>query len=254
MVNIKYALPVQTFRNIFVVLMILGLPICGEGYSFFQAVGQSGSRVIGQSGNQTVGQSGSPIGQSGNQAVGQSGSPVARQSVGLINTALGAEQGHGEAHGVPKIVFYQVLNFLLFAGLLFYLLKDKVRSFYQNRFDLFQEQFKAAYKEREEMEASYKDYQQKLKQINLTSEDQIAKAKQEASATKARMLDEAGLESERLQKEAQILLDLEHKREKRIIQAGFVEKVIEKIQSEISESLTDQDKKALIHKFEGSLK
>ena len=177
------------------------------------------------------------------------------QSVGLVSTALAvAEQGHDEGYGPPKVVFYQALNFLLFAGLLFYLLKDKVKNFYQSRFDLFQKQFKAAYREREEIESSYKDYQQKLKQINLTSEDQIVKARQEASATKARMLNEASLESERMQKEAQTLLDLEHKREKRAIQAEFVERVIDRIQSEISGSITDKDKKALIKKFEVSLK
>ena len=177
------------------------------------------------------------------------------QPINLVSTALAAtEQGHGESHGPPKIVFYQVLNFLLFAGLLFYLLKDKVKNFYQSRFDLFQKQFKAAYREREEMESSYRDYQQKLEQINLTSEDQIAKARQEAEATKSRMLNEVDLESERIQKEAQTLLDLEHKREKRAIQAEFVERVIDRIQSEISGSITDKDKKALIKKFEVSLK
>ena len=184
----------------------------------------------------------------------QAGSPAIWQSGGLANTALAATEEGDHHGGPPKVVFYQVLNFLLFIGLLFYLLKDRVKSFYQNRFDLFQKQFEAAYKEREEMEASYKDYQQKLKQINLTSEDQITKAKQEASATKSRMLDEANLESERIQQEAQNLLDLEHKRERRFIQAEFVNKVIDRIQSEVSQSITDEDKKALIKKFEVSLK
>lgn len=221
MIDFKSTLSLKIFKPFFLILMILGVSVFGEIFSF--------------------------------QSIGQSGNPAVWQSVSLVNMALAATEGDGH-HGVPKVVFYQVLNFLLFIGLLFYLLKDKVKSFYQNRFDLFQKQFEAAYREREEMEASYKDYQQKFKQINLTSEDQIAKAKQEASATKSRMLDEANLESERIQQEAQNLLDLEHKREKRFIQAEFVDKVIDRIQSEVSQSITDEDKKALIKKFEVSLK
>ncbi len=224
MVNLKSILSLQTFSHIFFVLIVLGVSIYGD--ASLQAIGQSGSQAV-------------------------------RQSDDLASTALAAaETAHeeGDHGGPPKVVFYQVLNFLLFAGLLFYLLKDKVKSFYQSRFDLFQKQFKAARREREEIESSYKDYQQKLEQINLTTEDQIKKARQEASATKARMLDEAHLEAERIQQSAQTLLDLEHKRTKRLIQAGFVEKIIDRIQSEISRSVTDEDKKALIRKFEVSLK
>ena len=235
MVNSKNIL--QIFSYIFFVLIILDVSMYEEAFSF-QAVSPSGNPAVWQLGNRAVRQLGS-------RATGQSGH--------LASIALAATEG-SDHHGVPKVVFYQVLNFLLFAGLLFYLLKDKVKSFYQNRFDLFQKQFEAAYKEREEMEASYKDYQQKLEQINLTSEDQIAKAKQEAGATKSRMLNEVDLESKRIQQEAQTLLGLEHKREKRLIQAEFVEKVIDRIQSEISGNVTDEDKKAFIQRFEVSLK
>ena len=232
MIDLKHILTLQLFRQVFFVLIILGVPILGDASSF-QVVWEPDQQVVRQSGSQAN-----------------------WQSVNLASTALAAtDADHHEGHGgPPKVVFYQVLNFLLFAGLLFYLLKDKIKNFYQNRFDLFQEQFKAAYREREEIESSYKDYQQKLKQISLTSEGQILKARQDASATKARMLDEAGLESKRIQQEAQTLLELEHKREKRFVQAEFVERVIDRIQSEISGSITDEDKKTLIKKFEVSLK
>ena len=276
MMNLKHILNLQNFRPIFFILIVLSVSVLEA--SFFQVTGQSGSQAIwhGYS-NSNLRFFENQFDQSflnmklrnedilltKNEQIFEAASylPTALIAVGLAaqkqpeaGSFLVEQEGHGESHGPPKVVFYQVLNFLLFAGLLFYLLKDKVRNFYQSRFDLFQKQFKAAYKEREEMEASYKDYQQKLKQINLTSEDQIAKAKQEAEATKSRMLNEVDLESERIQKEAQTLLGLEHKREKRLIQADFVERVIDRVKSEISGSITDKDKKALIKKFEVSLK
>ena len=229
MVNLKSILSLQTFSHIFFVLIVLGVPIYGD--ASLQAIGQSGSLVIRQSGN-----------------------PAIWQGAHLASIALAATEGGDHHGGVPKVVFYQVLNFLLFAGLLFYLLRDKVKSFYQSRFDLFQQQFKASRREREEIESSYKEYQQKLQKIDLTSDSQIAEARQEAGATKTRMLNEAHLESERIQREAQTLLDLEHKKAKRIIQFEFVEKIVEKIQSEISKSLTNEDKKSLIKKLEVSLK
>ena len=285
MVNLKSILSLQTFSHIFFVLIILGVPIYEEAFSF-QVVRQSGNQAVEQSGSRAnwyihsslrffesqfdqnflnMGLRNKEILLTKNEQIFEAASylPTALIAVGLAaqkqpeaGSSL-AEQDHhekGDHGGPPKVVFYQVLNFLLFAGLLFYLLKDKVKSFYQSRFDLFQKQFKAARREREEIESSYKDYQQKLEQINLTSEDQIKKASQEASATKARMLDEAHLEAERIQQSAQTLLDLEHKRTKRLIQAEFVEKIIDRIQSEISRSVTDEDKKALIRKFEVSLK
>ena len=264
MVDFKNTLSLQTFKRIFFVLMILGVSIFVQA-SYFQVVRHSylssDLRLLESQDRDFLNMEfrNEEILLTKNEQNFEATSywPKAR-AFGLVaqkqpeaGSFLVEQDHHG---GPPKVVFYQFLNFLLFIGLLFYLLKDKVKSFYQNRFDLFQRQFNVARKEREEIESSYRGYQQKLEQMNLTSEDQIANAREEASATKVRMLDEAHIESERIQKEAQTLLDLEHKRAKRLIQAEFVDKIIDKIQSEISKSITDEDKKALIKKFEVSLK
>lgn len=161
---------------------------------------------------------------------------------------------HGESHGIPRVVFYQILNFLLFIAFLFFLLKDKIKIFYQNRYNLFQEQFKAARREREDMQASYKDYQEKLQQITATSEDQVKKAEQESNEMKTRMLADADLESQRIKNETQALLDLEHKKAKRFVQAEFVEKVISSVQDDIAKGMSNEDRKSLIKKFEAGLK
>ncbi len=168
-----------------------------------------------------------------------------------ISQALGATDSH---EGVPKVVFYQFLNFSLFVGLLFYLLKDKIRAFYKSRFDRFQEQFQAAQKEREDMEVAHKDYTQKLQEITTTSQEQIAKAQKEALATKDQMLKEADIEATRIQNEALSLLDLEHKKAKRQLIAEFAEKIILQVQTKISKTMTSEDRHHFIKTLEVSLK
>lgn len=172
----------------------------------------------------------------------------------IISTAYAAmdttEEHHEEAsHGVPTVVFYQVLNFLLFIGLLFYLLRDKVKTFYQNRYNQFQEKFEASKKERETMEATHKDYQKKLQNITKTEKVQIQKAEQEANAMKARMLSDADLENQRITQQAQLFLELEHKKLKRQMQIEFSRHLITQIRSEIAKDINSEDQKALVQKF-----
>ena len=158
--------------------------------------------------------------------------------------------GAGEgSHGVPGVVFYQALNFLLFIGLLFYLLRDKVRAFYQGRYDRFQEQFEASRKEREAMDASYKNYQEKLQEITSTESHQIQKAEQEAFAMKARILANADQDAQQIEREAQVLLDLEYKKLQREIQLEFSKKFMQKIRRDLSTHISPTDQGVLIQQF-----
>lgn len=173
---------------------------------------------------------------------------------GLGTKALAATQdgkGHLEEHEVhvPDVVFYQILNFLLFVGLLFYFLKDWVRAAYLNRHNLFHKQFEASKKEREAMEASYQDYQEKLQNISITEKQQIQKAEKDAQVMKARTLETADLESQRILRQAQALLDLEDRRWQQQIQVAFSKQLHIRLQGEISKHIQPEDHKQLIQKF-----
>jgi F-type H+-transporting ATPase subunit b len=173
----------------------------------------------------------------------------------LIPTLSLAAGGHGD--GVPvDTIKWQVINFAIFIGLMYWILRHKV-----NVGELFKQR-KASYKElvekaegaKKQAEATRKEFESKLTSLNKEAETINEKARQEALELKHKMIAEAKETSERLIKDAQSVAMYELEKAKLQLKTELVEeaflKAEEKLQTKVSDRERDKLKTDFVNKIQ----
>tara|TARA_B100001248_G_scaffold262718_2_gene261469 strand:+ start:14547 stop:15080 length:534 start_codon:yes stop_codon:yes gene_type:complete len=99
--------------------------------------------------------------------------------------------GSASSEEVRNLVFTQVLNFSLYLLLLFFLLRNKVKSYYNNRQAAYQEAVEKAAALKREAEQNQKEIQAKIDDIKNNFENMIDKAVVKAEANRVEIVDTA---------------------------------------------------------------
>jgi len=95
----------------------------------------------------------------------------------------------------------RVINFVIFAGILWYLLADKVKTFYADRSKKIADSFAEVEAKLKDSKAQKEALQKEVEETHKKAEDIIATAKKEAEILKANILENAKLEIEMLHKQ-----------------------------------------------------
>lgn len=137
------------------------------------------------------------------------------------------------SHGVPKVVWFQALNFSLFAGLLWFILKDKIKAYYKNRQSGFQEKFKAAsYKKREALQ-SLKAFEKRLEDLLNTKEAQIEKAKKHAATSVQALLNQTEAQVQQIQQESKETIDRLHAKAYEELKQNVIRTAVETVKKDL---------------------
>lgn len=137
---------------------------------------------------------------------------------GLAHSALAAEEHEGTSSFKKTwMKIWEVLNFLILAFLVFKLLKDPVKNFFQGRAQMFQQQIEEAEGASVEAEREFKELErrfelleeeiQKLRQV-ITEQGERERDKiiSDAKQTAEYMLEKARLESDMMVRNAKLQL------------------------------------------------
>ena len=158
-------------------------------------------------------------------------------------------EGHG-AHGVDKRMIWdfvwRIINFGILVFFLYKVLKNPLRQFLYSR----KEQVEVALKEAEEArikaEEKYKEYEEKVKNLEKEKEAIIERMKKEAEAEKARILREAEEKAKKIIEQAKILAQQEFEKEKEMLKIEATEKVINLATELLKRNITKDDHQKLI--------
>ncbi len=167
----------------------------------------------------------------------------------LTATSLLAAEGHG-AHGVDKRMLWdfvwRVINFGILVFFLYKVLKKPISQFLYSR----KEQVEVALKEAEEArlmaEEKFKEYQEKVKNLEKEKAEIIERMKKDAEAEKERILREAREKAKKIIEQAKVIAQQEFEKEKEIIKREATEKVINLATELIKKNITKQDHQKLI--------
>lgn len=111
--------------------------------------------------------------------------------------------GGGDGHGFDVMYFIaKVVNFLIFFGLLFYVLKKPVAKFFSERLATIQKDLKLAEKSREEAKRQLDEIQEKMAELDKEIAEIETSAKAEAERERNRIREEARAEAERILEQA----------------------------------------------------
>lgn len=166
--------------------------------------------------------------------------------------ALAAGGGHGSEHGsggIPSMVTYQAINFVLYVALLFFLLRKPVKSFFKGREDSFKQALIKAEAARAEAEKKRQEIQERLSKLESTADQSIAQARAEADSLKARIIQEAQEISTHLKEEARRTADLEIERAKVELRSELLNQAVALSQKMLVDKIADNDQKRLQTEF-----
>jgi len=124
-------------------------------------------------------------------------------ALGLIGVSLFAGEHAATAHvSISETDFIpRVINFVIFVGILWYLLADKVKNFYSDRSKSIADSFSEVENKLKESQAQKEALKKEVDDAHKKAEEIIATAKKEAEILKAKILDNAKAEIEMLHRQ-----------------------------------------------------
>ena len=156
----------------------------------------------------------------------------------------------GDGHGFDMTLFIaKIVNTLIFFGGLAYILKAPVSEFFRNRHKDIKDSLERA--EVSVTEANSQINRIESQMANLDAElEQIKKqAREEAEASKQRLLAQAKQEVARIKEQAEVEIDNRRRQAVSELRTMVVDLAIGAAEKNISETITDKDRKKLFADF-----
>ena len=171
-------------------------------------------------------------------------------------TGDGAEGEHGDAHGTPHGTkgwvatdTYRVMNFLVLAIALVFLLRKPLKQALNNRISGIQNQLDELEEKKKAAEAKLVEYDEKLATLDKEAENIVAEYIRQGEEAKVRILKEAEAASEKLEAQAKRNIQSEFKQAKEKLHRDVLEKALVKAESLIKEKITGKDQESLVDDY-----
>ncbi len=134
-----------------------------------------------------------------------------------------------EAVSTGTDIVARTINFLIFAGILWYLVGDKVKTFFENRKNEIATKFQEAERILEESKKEKEELEAKVKEAKLKAEEMIETAKKEANLVSEKILNSAKEEINIKRKHFEEYKENEIKKAKRRAVKEFLTSVFEDV-------------------------
>ncbi len=157
--------------------------------------------------------------------------------------------GGGETKGWVKEDSYRVLNFVVLAGGLFFLLRKPVKNALSSRIKGIEDQLKDLEAQKSEAEKTLAEYKEKIATLDKESEKILAQYKEQGEAAKKRILEEAANSAEKLEEQAKRNVEQEFKAAKLKLQEEITSKALLKAEEIIMKSIKPEDQDKLVDEY-----
>ena len=173
-------------------------------------------------------------------------------SAGVVLAASGGEHGSGEgsaAKGWAQTDWFRVINFVVLAGLLFFVLRKPVAAALGSRIEGIKAQLADLEAQKEEAEKKLAVYNEKLSRLEKEAEKIVSDYIQQGNEAKARIIREAEAAAEKLQSLARRNIEHEFERAKQQLQQEVLEKSLVKAEQIIIGNITAKDQDRLVDEY-----
>jgi F-type H+-transporting ATPase subunit b len=172
-------------------------------------------------------------------------------SVGKLFSAAEAWAAGGAEHHAPDLsgLIFPVLNFLIYAGIIYYFAIPLVRGFLKTRHDEVLAAITEAADRKRRAEASVQDYRNRLAKLEQEINSIQATLKAEGELDKARLLREAEGLAGKIKSDAQFLAEQEVKLAKRQVFQELAERAKATATQLIRRSMSEADQDRLVEEF-----
>jgi len=165
---------------------------------------------------------------------------------GLAWAASGGEAAHG---GFTSTDGFRVMNFVVLAAVLFFLLRKPIPRALNNRIRGIEDQLKDLEARRSEAETRLAECTQKLSALEKEAERIVADYVRQGQEARARILKEAESAAEKIRLQARRNIEHEFEQTKAQLQREIFEKALAKAEELLKQNITAQDQNQLIGEY-----
>ena len=169
----------------------------------------------------------------------------------FLFSALSLASEHGAAHegGIPKVVFYQALNFFLLIGVLYFLLRSKVTQFFNKRHDTLKVAVNESKRLKDEAEKRHQEYTVKLQKLETDMAHSLEKMRSEGEQLKKKVVAEAQKTAQFIEEETRKIIATELERAKKQLFEEALEKTLDKAQKITKAGIQQKDQQKMHEEF-----
>jgi F-type H+-transporting ATPase subunit b len=164
----------------------------------------------------------------------------------LAWAASGGDAGHG---GFSSTDWYRVMNFLVLAGVLFFLLRKPIPRALNNRIRGIEDQLKDLEARKAEAEKRLAEYNQKLGSLEKEAAQIVADYIRQGEEAKARILKEAESAAEKIQVQARRNIEHEFEATKTQLKQEIFEKALVKAEEMLRQNISARDQDQLVEEY-----
>jgi F-type H+-transporting ATPase subunit b len=165
---------------------------------------------------------------------------------GMGWAASGSEAAHG---GLTSTDWFRVMNFVVLAALLFFLLRKPIPRALNNRIRGIEDQLKDLERQRGEAETRLAECNQKLSALEKEAERIVADYVRQGQEAKARILKEAESAAEKIRLQTRRNIEHEFAQTKAQLQRDIFEKALSQAEELLKQNVTAQDQNKLIEDY-----
>lgn len=165
-------------------------------------------------------------------------------------SVFAAEGAHHADEGIPyKLIITQSVNFLVFVGIMVFLLRKELAKHFAQRKSAYLELVQRAEVARSEAEATRREVAEKLQKMEATAEASMKQAEVEAEEMHKKMMIEAAALSERMKSEAKKTAEMEIERARVELREEILRLASDQAEKSLREKIGETEKKRLQNEF-----
>lgn len=168
---------------------------------------------------------------------------------GIALASSGGDHGAAEPKGWVITDTYKVMNFVVLAGLLFYIAKKPVAEFFSSRIKGIQEELAELEKKKADAQKNLAEYADKMKNLDQESQQILEEYIKQGEAAKKRILAEAESQASKLEETAKRNIEQEFKAAKLKLQKEIAEKALNQAEILVKESISTEDQDRLVDEY-----
>jgi F-type H+-transporting ATPase subunit b len=161
----------------------------------------------------------------------------------------GAEHAAPPAKGWQATDTYKVMNFVVLAVALVFLLRKPVKQALADRIQSIKNQLSELEAQKAAAEAELAKYNQRFQKLDQEAEKLIAQYVQQGEEAKARILKEAEAAADKLQEQARRNIEHEFKKARQELQDDVLEKALAKAEEMVRDRISDGDQERLVDDY-----
>jgi F-type H+-transporting ATPase subunit b len=172
---------------------------------------------------------------------------------GLVYAGLGSEGGVAEHSGeTPERIWdliFRAINFIIFFGVIFYLLRKPLKKALGDRRDSIQKELQELEAKKEEANREFQALEKRISNIKEEREAILAEIKIDGEKEKQKIIDNAQKTASRIVDQAQITIQQEIQKAGQSLKQEMSETAVRMAEELLKKNITENDQKSMIGEY-----